>query len=292
MGSSKDGAKIMKIKFWQHSGKKKQVPLLSKNRFALENKAPMRIVANLFLIVLILCFAGSTITFKEDLIQKQVGDMKEQLYEYSSTHGFAIQDIIIEGRQKTSIESLKDQINLGRSDSILKVDLHNLKTKIEDLPWVEKATLKRLYFPNVLQISIKEKDIVALYQTKEGSKEHFYPVDKFGNVIKADYTLTRPLLAIVGEGAPQKLLDLIKVTSTNPELFGRIKAAVLHAGHRWDLVFDDLQNGVTVKMPEENFAAAWKKLIKIHNKYGIFKRKLTFIDLRYPDKVIVNISGE
>lgn len=288
MGSSNYGAKKMNIRFWKHPSQKKQIPLLSKNRFALENKIPMRIFANLFLILLIVCFAGSTITFKEDLIQKQVGDMKEQLYEYSSTHGFGINDIIIEGRQKTSMASLQDQINLTRSDSILKVDLQNLKTKIEDLPWVEKATLKRLYFPNVLQISIKEKDIVALYQTNG----HFYPVDRFGNVIKADYTPQKPLLILVGEGAPQKLFDLLKITATSPELFGRIKAAVLHAGRRWDLVFDDLKNGVTVKMPEENFSLAWKKLIKMHNKYGIFKRKLTFIDLRYPDKALFTISGD
>jgi len=286
MGSANHGTKEMKIKLWHKS--KKQAPLKSKNRFALENKVPLRLIANLFLILLIVCFAGSTVTFKEDLIQKQVNDMKDQIYAYSSAHGFGIHDIIIEGREKTSLKSLQTQINLNRNDSILKIDLQNLKTKIEDLPWVEKATLKRLYFPNVLQISIKEKDIVALYQTNR----HFYPVDKFGNVIHADYTPTRPLLVVVGEGAPKKLFDLLKITATSPELFARIKAAVLHNERRWDLVFDDFKTGITVKMPEENFEAAWKKLIKIHNKYGIFKRKLTFIDLRYPGKVVVNISGE
>lgn len=288
MGSSNYGAKKMNVKFWQKNKNKNQTPLKSKNRFALENKVPMRIVANLFLILLIACFAGSTITFKEDLIQKQVSDMTEQIYEYSSAHGFGIHDIIIEGREKTSLKSLQEQINLNRNDSILKIDLQNLKTKIEDLPWVEKATLKRLYFPNVLQIAIKEKNIVALYQTHE----HFYPVDRFGNVIKADYTPTKPLLVITGEGAPQKLFELLKITATSPELFARIKAAVLHNERRWDLVFDDFEKGIKVKMPEENFAQAWKKLIKIHNKHGIFKRKLTFIDLRYPDRVIVTIADE
>ena len=99
-------------------------------------------------------------------------------------------------------------------------------------------------------------------------------------------------MVIVGEGAPEKLFDLIKITATSPELFARIKAAVLHAGRRWDLVFDDFKGGITVKMPEDNFEAAWKKLIKIHNKHGIFKRKLTFIDLRYPGRVVVNISDD
>lgn len=278
----------MKLTFRHKNAKKHQAPLKSANRFTLENKTAIRFIANLFLIVLIICFTGSVITFHENLIQKQVTDMRDQLYEYSSTHGFGINDIIIQGREKTTLESLNTQINLKRTDSILKVDLRTLKNKIEDLPWVEKAELKRVYFPNVLQISIKEKEIVALYQTNG----KYYPVDKFGKVIQADYIPNKPLLIIVGDGAPEKFIDLIKIITTSPELFGRIKAAVLHARRRWDLVFDDFHNGITVKMPEEDFAKAWKKLIKIHNKHGIFKRKLTFIDLRYPDKVVVNISDD
>jgi len=278
----------MNFNFFSKSVHKHQKPLKSANRFTLENKAPLRIIANLFLIVLISCVIGAVITLKENLIQKQVTDIKEQVYEYSSTHGFGINDIIIQGRNKTTLESLNRQINLSRTDSILKIDLQNLKTKIETLPWVEKAELKRMYFPNVLQISIKEKDIVALYQTHN----KFYPVDRFGNVIKEDYIPNKPLLVIVGEGAPERFLELIKVTSSSPELFARMKACVLHSKRRWDLIFDDFKNGITVKMPEDNFAQAWKKLIKMHNKHGIFKRKLTFIDLRYPDKVSVTISDE
>ncbi|MBO4294186.1 MAG: cell division protein FtsQ/DivIB [Alphaproteobacteria bacterium] len=278
----------MNFKFRHKNTSKHQTPLKSSNRYTLENKVVIRFAANLFLIVLMICIIGSVITFHENLIQKQVTEMKEQLFEYSSTHGFGINDILIEGRDKTTIESLNQQINLKRSDSILQINLKTLKSKIEDLPWVEKAELKRVYFPNVLQISIKEKAIIALYQTNG----KFYPVDRFGNVIEVNYTPSTPLLVIVGDGAPQKLLELLKITSTSPELFGRIKAAVLHAQRRWDLIFDDLNEGITVKMPEENFAKAWKKLIKIHHKYGIFKRKLTFIDLRYPDKVVVNIADE
>ena len=170
-------------RFYQIS-KKHQEPLKAQNRFALENESFKRLFANILLLLLMLCLLGTTVTFRDDLVTKQIDEIKEQIYEYSTTHGFGINDIIVQGREKTSLSALNQKINLKRNDNILKVDLKNLKSEIENLPWVEKVELKRLYFPNILQISIKEKDIIALYQ-KDGK---FYPVDIYGNVIYTEYT--------------------------------------------------------------------------------------------------------
>ena len=51
-------------------------------------------------------------------------------------------------------------------------------------------------------------------------------------------------------------------------------------------------NGITVKLPEEDVDTAWKKLVKLDKTRGILKRKLTFIDLRLKNKVIVKISNK
>ena len=45
-------------------------------------------------------------------------------------------------------------------------------------------------------------------------------------------------------------------------------------------------------MPEENVAEAWKKLVKLDKTKGILKRKLTFIDLRLKNKVVVKINND
>ena len=43
-------------------------------------------------------------------------------------------------------------------------------------------------------------------------------------------------------------------------------------------------------MHEENGEQGWKKLVKIDQTQGILKRKLTFIDLRLKNKVIVKLG--
>ena len=277
----------MKFFFWKDKRTQKhQEPLKTENRFVYQNKTKLRLTGNSLLISLILCVVLITITLRDSLIDKNIQNIFTRLFQYSTFHGFSIDDIVIEGRHYTSKEALNEQINLSRSKSILEVDLEQLKEKIETLPWVEQAYLKRSYFPNILHILIKEKQIIALFQ-KDGK---FYPVDEKGNILDVDFTPTRPYLILVGSDAAKQFFKLNQITSKTPDLHERIKAAVLHASSRWDLVFDDLENGIVVKLPENNVEEAWKKLLILHHKYGIFKRKLTFIDLRYKDKVTVNIA--
>ena len=55
-------------------------------------------------------------------------------------------------------------------------------------------------------------------------------------------------------------------------------------------MLDDIENGITIKLPEENVEQAWKKLLKLDATNGILKRKLTIIDLRLPEKVTVKLK--
>lgn len=265
---------------------KRQKPLQNPNRFEFKSNTAITFCAHIILMILMTSIVLTGVTLRDSLIEQKINALAQSLFAYTAKHGFAIEDIVVQGRDKTSVNDLNEQLQLNRRDSILNVDLRHIKTKLEDLPWVDKVELKRTYFPNVLQISLKEKDIVALFQTSG----HFYPIDENGQVIDVDYQPQKPFLILVGAGAPEKFLELFEVTKTEPALYARIKAAVLHSGRRWDLIFDDLEHGLTVKMPEKDLASAWKKLIKIDHKYSIFKRKLTFIDLRYTDKVVVRLA--
>ena len=287
MGSSKNGEKgIMSIFKKKQQANRHQEPLKTQSRFVYENKTALRFLANLAILALSCCVVLLAVTFRDNLIDKNIQTAANYFYRYSTFHGFSIDDIVIEGRQKTSLDLIAQKINLNRSDSILKTNLAALKTDLETLPWVEKAQITRSYFPNVLHVLIQEKTIIALYQ-KGGQ---FFPVDENGNVLYVDFKPSKPYLILVGDDAPKKFFELKKITSTVPELENRIKAAVLHSSGRWDLIFDDLDKGILIKLPEENLDRAFQKLVVLNNKYGIFKRKLTFIDLRYKDKVTVNIA--
>ena len=55
-------------------------------------------------------------------------------------------------------------------------------------------------------------------------------------------------------------------------------------------MFDSLDNGVVVKLPEKDFLKAYQKIALLNKRQGIFKRKLTSFDVRYDNRIVVDID--
>jgi len=247
---------------------------------------PARFRFTLFIMTLISLLAFSSIILKQKIIQSQLQNTRNLIVDFIGNHGFELQDIIISGRSRTQIREINQALHLKRGDNFLDINPAQVKQALEDLPWIRDVTVKRSFFPNVLQINIKEKEVLALWQLNQ----QFYPLDFNGYVIEAEYNPDSPILLIVGEEAPEHLLDLLQtIRQIDASYLSRLKAAVYVSKRRWNLIFNDINQGITVKLPAENFAVALTKLINLDKSFAILKRKLTIIDLRLPNKTIVKM---
>ena len=108
-------------------------------------------------------------------------------------------------------------------------------------------------------------------------------------MIEAEYVPDKPLLLIVGAGAPENINSLLKIIKQDKGIYQRVKVANFISKRRWNLVLDDVRDGITIKLPEENVEQAWKKLIKLNTTKGILKRKLTILDLRFKGKIGIKL---
>lgn len=261
-------------------------PVTIPSRISLPREWPFRLAGNLFLLGVIFTLASVIITIKTNLIGRKLTDLSTEFYNYSAGLGFKIDDIVITGRDKTAKQDILNALQLSRETNILNLDLRDLQQKVEQLPWVRHAVVKRRFFPNIIQIDIRERQVQSIWQLDH----KFRPIDGEGNVIEADYTPDHPILLIVGEGAPENITALMKSITDDQNIFQRIKVANYISGRRWNIVLDDVENGITVKLPEKHIDEAWKKLLKLNTTQGLLKRKLTIIDLRFPNKVIVKLG--
>lgn len=247
---------------------------------------PYRLLGNLLLLVIIWMLTLSVITFRHNLVGKQIDSLLNNIYQKTAIVGWGLNDVTLEGRVKTSKEDVLQAIGLKRGDNILEIDLQEIGYKVKTLPWVKETAVSRRYFPNVIHISIKEKEVKSIWQYKN----EFYPIDEDGKIIETEYVPQKNIMQIIGKGAPEHFNALLKIISKDKELYERVKAANFISGRRWNLIFDDVEKGVTIKMPEEGLEQAWKKLVKLDKTRGILKRKLTFIDLRLKNKVVVRLD--
>lgn len=249
---------------------------------------PYRLLGNMILLGFIWLLTFGVITVRHNLVSKHIDSLLTEIYNKTATAGWGLDDVTLEGREKTSKDDVLHVIGLKRGDNILEIDLKAVCEKVKTLPWVKEASVSRRYFPNVIHISIREKKVKSIWQYQN----EFYPIDEDGKIIETEYVLQKNILQIVGQGAPEHINSLLKIIENDKELFARVKVANFISERRWNLIFDDVLNGITVKLPEDDVADAWKKLVKLDKTRGILKRKLTFIDLRLKNKVIVKISNK
>ncbi len=246
----------------------------------------IRLVGNLIIFGIIFLSAFITLLLNTDIVEEKIATWKQEAYEYAAENGLVLNDVVILGRDKTSKEDLLAALQVQRGDNFLKIDIHELKNRVEALPWIKEAVIKRRFFPNVLEINVKERQVRSIWQINE----KFHPIDEDGNVIDAPFKPQSPILLIVGEGAPENINHLLKAIDANKKVLERVKVANYISNRRWNLVLDDIEQGITIKLPEENVEEAWKKLLKLDVTNGILKRKLTIIDLRLKGKITVKLK--
>lgn len=251
-----------------------------------EHEAGYRLFGAILAITVMTLFLLTAMTIRDKILAQQFHKMMQVVYQFSAQHGLQIDDIIVEGNRRTSYEELVQALNLSDNESILGVDIAHLQQQIEQLTWVRRCVVKRSFFPNNILVNIEERKVKAIWQY-EG---RFYPVDAEGNVIEVeDYEPDAPILFLAGEGAPHHLEELLAVLSQDDELNARVKGAVFVSERRWNLILDH-PNGIILKLPEQNFAEAYQKIALLSKRNGIFKRKLTSVDLRYDNKIVLELD--
>lgn len=260
-------------------------------RVTLPRLWPYRLIGNLILIGIISAIALGFYIIKTNFVGQKLNSISNFFYEITGKAGFTVDDILVKGRQRTPLKEVINVINLHHGDNIFSPDVHQLQSDLKQLPWVKDAVVERTYTPNIIKINLIERQVQAIWQN-DGV---LYPVDMDGKVIKTNHLPSVPLL-LIGQNAPAHINELLNIVKENPELYKRIKTATYVSNRRWNITFDDVENGIVIKLPAQHMKKAWKKFVKLNKTRGLLKRKLTIIDLRFDNKVIVTLhkssSGE
>jgi cell division protein FtsQ len=131
---------------------------------------------------------------------------------------------------------------------------------------------------------IKEREAFALWQK-----------DRRVTVIADDGTVLEPYVAprlvqlplVVGAGAQTKAKEFLALLDRYPALRNLVSASILVGERRWNL---RLQNGIDVRLPESEVAAALERLVALDREKNLLSRDIVAIDLRIPDRLTVRLS--
>lgn len=197
--------------------------------------------------------------------------------------GLGIDEVTITGQSETSEVDVLDRLAIGPYPSIVTFDALAARERVEELPWVKRVTIRKLY-PHTLQVAIVEKEPFAIWQ--HGGVTSL--IDENGKVI-TDRIGSRyaSLPLVVGAEADKRASEFVTLLRDFPSLVPQVKAGVLVSGRRWNIV---LRNGIEIMLPEEDALSALTQVVALNDGHGIFSREIAAVDLRLPNRLVFRLT--
>jgi len=213
------------------------------------------------------------------------GHMPAVVQAITARSGFAVDQIKVVGHRETSEIDVLDKLELDGWTSLIGFNAEEARERIATLPWVEVASVRKIY-PDTLEVKIEERQPFAVWQ----HGDELSVVEKDGRVI-APFTGGRnvALPLVVGYGAAQQAAGFVEKVRRYPELAARVKGYIRVAERRWDLW---LENGITVKLPEDGEDGALADLVKMDHDMGLLSRDVAAIDMRLGDRLVVQLTPD
>lgn len=220
---------------------------------------------------------------KGDHVAVVQGAVKDAADAVANAAGMRIATVSLSGQRQVSREEIFAAAGVTNHSSLLFLDVAAARAKLEAIPWIAEATVRKLY-PDRLQITVTEREPFALWQQQGKIK-----------VIAADGTVlaekVEPRLAslsfVVGNGAAVRARDFLAVLDKYPEIRDQVRASIYVAERRWNL---RLKNGVDVRLPEADIEGALATLVRLDREKGLLSRDITAVDLRLADRLTVRLS--
>lgn len=194
--------------------------------------------------------------------------------------GLLVATVTVEGRVHEDRDALLAASGLRLGQPMLSVSPRAIRDRIEELPWVERASVQRR-FPDHVHLAIVERTPFAVWQ----NRGVFAVVDRTGRVITREGVARFAHLPhLVGEGAAAQAAPLLDLLAEHPEVSSRVTALVRVHDRRWNL---RLATGADILLPEGHERAALARLAELHRDGALLDRALRVVDLRLPDRLVL-----
>jgi cell division protein FtsQ len=209
-------------------------------------------------------------------------EIAQSFYDLSSEVGFRLENVLIEGQVNIPSDYVVTQLEADKNTAIFAINLNNVKSNLKKNPWIKEISIARR-IPNTIYISIVERTPIAIWQLNK----KLFLIDREGvKITGADLDIEKfsYLPHVVGSDANIYAGQLIDDISKYPVLAAKILSFVRYGERRWNL---NLEQNITVKMPENGFVEALNYLVELDKASKLFNKNYRVIDLRDKDKYYI-----
>lgn len=199
-----------------------------------------------------------------------------------ATAGFGIDAIAITGLALTRESDVALALGIDEGTNSFNFDVDAARLRILELPSVAEVSVRKIY-PSRLIVEIEETNAVARWRVDGAT----FLVDARGIQIADASVADGALPLVIGDGAADDALMIIRALERHPGLSEGLLAFSRIADRRWDLIYD---TGLRVQLPEMGLSQALAQLENAQNTQQLLERDLVLIDMRVEGKVAVRLA--
>ena len=231
-------------------------------------------------VLLVAVLGGSGWMWRSGLLDDCYRQAKTAAIAVSAHAGFRLREVLLVGREQVSREAVLAASELELGSPTLGLDAERISAKLERNRWIRRARVSTR-LPDAVFIEIEERRPFALWQ-RDG---RLRLIDHEGEVI-TDRQLYRyaHLPLVVARSEPERARPVLEMLGREPDLARRVRALIEVGGRRWNIRID---NGIDVRLPEAEPAAAWGELAQLDRRHALLARRISTIDLRIPSRIVV-----
>ena len=199
--------------------------------------------------------------------------------------GFSLKEIEIKGIQALTKDEIKNNIAFYKCNNLFCINLKETKRNLKEIGWIKNVNIN-LALPAKLQIVIKEETPKYIVD----HQSYFRLLNSDGKIITKVDTIQekyKEVLVLAGRKVSERINQLNSIFSHSPTLAKKITQAKLVSDRRWSLIY---LSKIIIDLPEREPQIAFKKIQDMDKKYGLLSDKLTKIDLRIKDRMIIKLK--
>ncbi len=207
---------------------------------------------------------------------------------------FKLEKIEISRLRRVSREEILSLAGARLGDSMLKLDLKRIGGNLGKNPWFEDIKVRRR-FPGTLTIDVTEREPAAVV-----NMGYLFYVDTKGNIFKpmtSGDKLDYPI--VTGVEAEDVNRDPVATRETmrtalgilgllrNGTAFKLEDISEIHVDKGYGFTLFTAMGGIPVKLGDGAYAEKLERLSRIYRGLSAQIASLEYIDLNYPDKIVV-----
>lgn len=215
------------------------------------------------------------------------------LYRYLSTAPFLqVKEITLELGSRVDPQEVVEIGGLKTGKNLLSLDIATIKSRIEKLPWVKEASIRRI-FPDGLRVSVDERRPFALIHLEDS----VFIIDDNGVVFKkavSEDAVDLPVITGIGvdglfrsdKGGLNRAIRLLRIIRGDyPSLWDRLSEIRVEGGYGLRMFTTD--EGAEIYIGERDFDERLRRYEVLARRLGGRLRDALLVDLDYKDRVIV-----